>query len=219
MIITSDKTDTRLRISIVEDDDRIMESFKNLVGETDGMVLAGAYGSCEEAIPDLEKNLPDVMLMDIGLPGMTGIEGVKKIKSLYPSIDVLMMTVYDDYQRIFDSICAGASGYMVKNTPSREIIKGIREIKNGAPMSPSIARMVLDALRGHPPARRQESNLTPRELEILTSLVDGLSYKLIADKLFLSPLTVHSHIKHIYEKLHVHSKAEAVSKALKGRFI
>ena len=219
MTSSAHKRSSSLWVSVVEDDEAIRTSLTDLINDTDGMSVVGAYSSCESALEDLPRHPPDVLLMDIGLPGMSGIEGVRMIKPLHPSIDILMMTVYDDQERIFDSICAGASGYLLKNTPSSELIRGIREIKTGAPMSPSIARLVLAALRQQPSAAKAEYDLTPREIEILQSLVDGLSYKMIADKLFLSPFTVHSHIKHIYEKLHVHSKSEAVSKALRGKIL
>jgi DNA-binding NarL/FixJ family response regulator len=155
--------------------------------------------------------------MDIGLPGMSGIDGVKAVKARFPDVDILMHTVFDDDEKIFQSILAGASGYVLKNAEAEELIRAIREIRVGAPMSASIARRMLAMMRGKEAKPTDALNLTPRELEILQWLVEGLSYKKIAEKLFISPLTVQSHIKKVYEKLQVHSKSAAVSKALKYR--
>lgn len=205
-------------VMIVEDRSRIRETIVDIINSSEGLRCIGAYNSCESALEELKKLVPNVILMDIGLPGMSGIEGVRIIKSRYPSIDVLMHTVYDDDEKIFQSICAGASGYVLKNAESDELIKAIRETHVGAPMSASIARRLLTMVRGREGAvasQAEELNLTPRELDILQSLVEGHSYKKIAEKLFISPLTVQSHIKRVYEKLQVHSKSAAVSKALK----
>jgi len=207
-----------ITVAIVEDRGRIRETIVDIINSSEGLTCVGAYNSCETALDALKTVAPDVVLMDIGLPGMSGIEGVKLIKSPYASIDVLMHTVYDDDEKIFQSICAGASGYVLKNAESSELIKAIREIRVGAPMSASIARRLLTMVRGREGkqlAAAEDLNLTPRELDILQSLVEGHSYKKIAEKLFISPLTVQSHIKRVYEKLQVHSKSAAVSKALK----
>jgi DNA-binding NarL/FixJ family response regulator len=164
-----------------------------------------------------KEGAPQVILMDIGLPGMSGIEGARLIKSAYPSVDILMLTVYDDDDKIFRSICSGASGYVLKNSDPTELIRAIQGIRTGAPMSASIARRVLQLVRQYAPSVSPDIHLTPREFDILHSLVEGLSYKKIAEKSFISPLTVHTHIKRIYEKLQVHSKTEAVSKALRSQ--
>jgi DNA-binding NarL/FixJ family response regulator len=211
--------DPTIRVVIVEDDKKIRETYSQLINDTEGMECVGDYGSCEEMLDDLDNILVDVLLMDIGLPGMSGIEGIKKVKEQYPSIEILMLTVYDNEEKIFHSIYAGASGYILKNVNPDELLKAIREIKTGAPMSAAIARRVLNFVRESDNTYRlKEFKLTPREVEILQLLVDGLSFKKIADRLFISSFTVHSHIKRIYEKLHVHSKAEAVAKALKNKF-
>jgi len=211
--------DSKIRVVIVEDDKKIRETYCQLINDTAGMECVGDFGTCEDMFDSLDNILVDVLLMDIGLPGMSGIEGIKKVKEMYPSIEILMLTVYDNEEKIFQSIYAGASGYILKNVGSDELIKAIREIKTGAPMSAAIARRVLNFVRGSDnTARLSEFKLTPREIEILQLLVDGLSFKRIADKLFISSFTVHSHIKRIYEKLHVHSKSEAVAKALKNKF-
>jgi DNA-binding NarL/FixJ family response regulator len=211
--------DTTTRVSVVEDRKRIREALVDIINQSEGLECVGAYGSCEEFLEVLPENVPDVILMDIVLPGMSGIEGVKLVKAKHPSIDVLMHTVYDDDDKIFQSICAGASGYVLKNSESSELIDAIREIRVGAPMSASIARRMLEMVRGRARKPDPEMKLTPRELDILQWLVEGLSYKSIAEKLFISPLTVQSHIKKVYEKLHVHSKSAAVSKVLKNRLL
>lgn len=204
-----------ITVMIVEDRAGIRKSIANIINGTEGLRCIGAYSTAEEALKALEKTVPDVLLMDIGLPGMSGIEGVRIMKSKHPSVDVLMHTVYDDDDKIFQSICAGASGYVLKNVESSELIRAIQEIRNGAPMSASIARRVLSMVRGKEEAQTTDMNLTPREMDILQLLVEGSSYKSVADKLFISPSTVQSHIKRIYQKLQVHSKSAAVSKALR----
>ncbi len=206
------------RVVIVEDDEKIRESYVQFINDTEGMGCVGNFGNCEDMLADLDDLLIDVLLMDIGLPGMSGIEGIKRVKELYPSIEILMLTVYDDDDKIFQSIYSGASGYILKNDSPDEIIRAIREIKTGSPMSAAIARRVLNFIREIETFPKHNTfKLTPREIDILQLLVDGLSFKRIADSLFISPFTVHSHIKRIYEKLHVHSKAEAVSKALRNK--
>ncbi len=207
-----------IRVLIVEDDEKIRESYVQLINDAEGMVCVADYKSCEDMFEDLENLLVDVLLMDIGLPGMSGIEGIKKVREIYPSVEILMLTVYDDDEKIFNSIYAGASGYILKNVSPEELIKAIQEIKSGAPMSAAIARRVLNFVReSGNTSHIQEFKLTPREVEILQLLIDGLSFKKIGDKLYISSFTVHSHIKRIYEKLHVHSKSEAVAKALKNK--
>jgi DNA-binding NarL/FixJ family response regulator len=202
-------------VVVVEDRKRIRETVVDLINGSEGLKCIGSYGSCEALLGELTGAIPDVILMDIGLPGMSGIDGVKAIKARHPDIDVLMHTVYDDDEKIFQSILAGASGYVLKNVESEELIRAIREIRIGAPMSAAIARRLLEMMRGKEAKPTEEWNLTPREMDILQWLVEGLSYKKIAEKLFISPLTVQSHIKKVYEKLQVHSKSAAVSKALK----
>ncbi len=202
-------------VIVVEDRTRIRETIVDLINESDGLRCVGSFGSCEALLENLGDPVPDVILMDIGLPGMSGIEGVKAVKVRHPDVDILMHTVFDDDEKIFQSILAGASGYVLKNAEAEELIRAIREIRVGAPMSASIARRMLAMMRSKETKPTDALNLTPRELEILQWLVEGLSYKKIAEKLFISPLTVQSHIKKVYEKLQVHSKSAAVSKALK----
>jgi DNA-binding NarL/FixJ family response regulator len=163
------------------------------------------------------KDFPDVILMDIGLPGMSGISGMRLIKDGHPDADIIMLTVYNDWQKIFDSLCAGASGYLLKNTPLAEIKKAIESVHcGGAAMSPEIARKVMEYFSPKHEPSKPESFLTPKEKEIVIGLVDGLSYKMIANRMSLSIDTIRFHIKNIYRKLQVNSKAEIISKSLRG---
>jgi DNA-binding NarL/FixJ family response regulator len=159
--------------------------------------------------------------MDIGLPGMSGIEGVKQIKEFHPNIEILMFTIYEDDAHVFQAICAGAAGYLLKNSDQEMILRSIREVtEGGIPMTPTIARRVMKMFRNFAPEPSSEKiNLTPREIEVLKALVDGLDYKKIADHYFISLDTVRNHIRHIYQKLQVHSKSEAVAKALKQKLV
>ena len=206
-----------IHVAIVEDDVDIREAIQEYLGAHDEFVCEPACESMEDFFEVLdEKDLPDVVLCDIGLPGMSGIDGIRQIKSKYPEINLIMLTIYHDSHKIFESLRAGASGYLLKNTPLDEITKSIEVVKiGGSPMSPQIARKVIDYF--NPVANQSKtSTLTARELDIVNGLVDGLSYKLIGVRLSISIETVRYHIKNIYEKLHVHSKAEVISKSLKG---
>jgi len=189
-----------------------------LIDGTDGFSCVGSYRTMEEAIDKIERNLPDVVLADIGLPGMNGIEGVKIMKDRHPSLTVLMLTVYEDDERIFDALCAGACGYLVKKTQPARLLENIKEaLQGGAPMSPEIARRVISLFRQIRPAKREEYSLTPHELRLLTLLVEGYNYKTAAAELGITFNTVCFHIKQIYGKMQVHSKSEAVAKALRNR--
>ncbi|MGB4851774.1 MAG: response regulator transcription factor [Ignavibacteria bacterium] len=204
-----------IKVSIVEDDKLILEAIRDLIVETDGFNCSGFYGDCESAIEDMKNNRPDVMLMDIELPGISGIEGVKKIKELYPKTDIIMLTVHEDLSLVFQALTAGACGYLDKSASEEKIIESIKEISDGgAPMSYKIAKLVVSSFQKKP-----ESVLTKREFDVLDQLCKGQSYKEIAYKLFISVGTVRHHIKNIYFKLHVHSKSEAVAKALKERIV
>lgn len=207
-------------VVIVEDNRELLEGLSQLIGDTPGFGLAGAFSTCEEMLAGIDRIRPDVALMDIGLPGMSGIEAVALLKDRLPSTEILMLTVYDDDKKIFDSLCAGASGYLLKNTPPDDILEAIREIQaGGAPMSARIARRVLERFREAERRSRPDERFSGRELEILSSIVKGHSYKMIASQWSISVNTVRSHIKNIYGKLHVHSKSEAVAKALKTRLL
>ncbi|MEL6698407.1 MAG: response regulator transcription factor [Bacteroidota bacterium] len=204
-----------IHVSIVEDDRDIRRTLALIIDGTPGFSCARTYEDCETAIPDILDYKPDVVLMDINLPGMSGIEGVKQLKQARPELDILMLTVKVDNQSVFDSLCAGATGYLIKATPPTQLLAAIEEVyKGGSPMSMDIARKVLSSF--HQPVT---SPLTARETEILRRLCDGENYKTIAEALFVSGHTIRTHIKHIYAKLHVHSRAEAVRKALKNKLI
>lgn len=204
-------------VGIVEDDEQIRKGVQTYLNRQENFACDWSYGSVEELLGNLkEKNVPNVLIMDLGLPGMSGIEGIKILKQQHPDVDVVVFSVYNDSKRIFDSLCAGATGYLLKNTPLEEIKEGIELLaKGGSPMSPQIARKVIEHF--NPNARKkEESILSLKEKEIVVGLVDGLSYKLIADRMNISIETVRFHIKNIYRKLHVHGKAEVISKSLRG---
>lgn len=207
-------------IAIIEDDEQIREGIQKYLSRQSDILCELAAESVEDFLARVNANqFPDIMLMDIGLPGMSGIDGMRLIKEQHPDVDIIMLTVFNDWQKIFDSLCAGASGYLLKNTPLAEIRKAIESVRSGgAPMSPEIARKVLEHFNpaGSRAQPKIESPLTPKEKEIVIGLVDGLSYKMIGDRMDISIDTIRFHIKNIYKKLHVNSKAEVISKSLRG---
>jgi len=205
-----------IRVSIIEDDDWIRENLATQIAHTDGFVCAGSYRTGEEAVSGIAKDDPNVILMDIRLPRMSGIECVRQIKPLVPSAQIMMLTVYEDSEKIFDSLLAGASGYLLKRTPQAEIMEAIAEVHRGnSPMSGHIARKVVQYFNQRGRADKDIEKLSKREREVLDHLAQGIPYKEIADVLSLSIDTVRMHIKGIYGKLHVHSRGEAVAKYLK----
>jgi len=206
-----------IKVSIVEDIDNIRNGIRILVDGTPGFQCSGSYSSCEDMLKEIETVDSDVILMDIGLKGMSGIEGIKLLKKVKPNIDILMLTVHDDNEKIFEALCAGASGYLTKQTPPSRLLDAIKEVnEGGSPMSANIARKVVTVFQKKSnPAKTETEELTSREKEVLNGLVDGKSYQLIADSLFVSISTVRFHIKNIYQKLHVKSQTEAVSKAIR----
>ena len=206
-----------ISVAIVEDDEVIREGVREYLDSQENMVCTLAKSSVERFLAVLnEENLPDVILMDIGLPGMSGISGMKLITEQYPGISIIMFTVYIDSHKIFDSLCAGASGYLVKNTSFPEMKQAIEIIyAGGSMMSPPIARKVMEHFRSGR-KNQVQSPLTQKEKEIVQGLVDGLSYKMIADTASISIETVRTHIKNIYKKLHVHCKADVIRKSLSG---
>lgn len=209
-----------IRTAIVEDMRNIREGLVTLINFTDGFACSGGYRSMEEAILKIRGNVPDVLLSDIGLPGMSGIEGVRILKDEFPEMTVLMLTVYEDDERIFDALCAGASGYLLKRTSPAKIIENIREaVSGGAPMSPEVAARVIRLFREVRPPEKVDYDLTPHETRLLRLLVEGHNYTTAAQELRVSYNTIKFHMRHIYEKLQVHSKSEAVAKALQGRLI
>lgn len=209
-----------IRVMIVEDRHETREGLAALIDGTDGFRCVGRFRSMEDALEGLRPPAPDVILMDIGLPGMSGIEGVRLLTSRFPALSVLMLTVYDDDERIFDAMCAGACGYLLKKTPPGRLLYAIREAhEGGAPMSPEVARKVIRAFQMTGPPEKFDENLTPQEQRLLKLLSEGNSYQEIADHLGISVNTVRTYIRSVYEKLHVHSRSEAVSKALRNRLI
>ncbi|MCL5028661.1 MAG: response regulator transcription factor [Bacteroidetes bacterium] len=207
-----------INVVVVEDNDAIREGLKLLIDGTDGYSCIGSYPRCDLMLKNLAKLNPDVLLMDIGLPGMNGIEGIKKAKEIIPELTILVLTVYEENDLVFDALCAGACGYLVKKTPPSKLLEAILEAyQGGAPMSAHIARKVIDFFQHKKQVfpQKPQSILTPREKEILAGLVEGNSFKAIADSLFISIETVRFHFRNIYKKLHVHSQSEAVAKAIK----
>ena len=201
-----------IKTIIYEDNDTLRDALSFLIEGTDGFDLVGAFGHCIDAVEQVKKLDPDVILMDIDLPGVNGIEAVKLIKKRFSHVDILMLTVFDDDERVFDSIKAGATGYLLKKTPPARILDAIKEVfEGGAPMSPSIARRVMQNLHNRPNHIAEISQLSNRELQILHLLTEGKSYKMAADVCQITIETVRTHIKRIYEKLQVHSVTEAVA--------
>jgi len=205
-------------VGIVEDNKKIRDLIQRYLDMQEELDCPVAVDSVEEMLEYLEDHShPDVILMDIQLPGMSGIKGIGIIKEKYPDIEIIMLTVYHDSHKIFNSLCAGASGYLLKHTSLPEIKESILKLLDGgAPMSPQIARKVIGHFQENEPKKDSESVLTPREHDIVNGLVDGLSYKMIADRYDISIDTVRAHIRNIYKKLHVNSKAEVITKSLKG---
>lgn len=212
---------TRMATSLViyEDNARLRQSMELLLSDDSGFKVIGAFPDCSKVLKQMEELLPELVVMDIDMPGVNGIEGVKKIKSEFPDIKVVMYTVFDDDTRIFDCLCAGADGYLLKNTSPVKLIQSLQELaEGGAPMSPFVAQKVFTFFRNNKPAE-DTFNLTPREKEILELLVRGNSYKMIADKSSVSVDTVKKHLQNIYHKLHVNCGTEAVAKALQHKII
>jgi DNA-binding NarL/FixJ family response regulator len=209
-----------IKVAIVEDRREIREGLAMLIGGTEGFQCRGAYRSMEDALARIGGDLPDVALCDIGLPGMSGIEGMRVLKERFPDLLLLMLTVYDDDERIFDALCAGACGYLLKKTPPVKLLEGLREaVAGGSPMSPEVARRVIALFRDIRPPERADYELTPHETRLLKLLVEGHNYKTAAFELSVSINTISFHMRHIYEKLQVHSKSEAVAKALRDRLV
>jgi DNA-binding NarL/FixJ family response regulator len=208
-----------IKVAIVEDQHKFRDAVTMLIDGTEGFHCSGSYRSMEEALDKIARDLPDVVLMDLGLPGMNGIEGTRRLKERFPQIVLLVHSVYEDDERIFDALCAGASGYLLKKTPPARLLEGLREAANGgAPMTPEVASRVIKMFREYrPPDRSYE--LTPHELRLLKLLMDGHNYKTAAADLGVTTHTISFHLQKIYEKLHVHSKTEAVAKALQDRLL
>jgi DNA-binding NarL/FixJ family response regulator len=214
------KNEPEIKVAIIEDHHQFRECLRFLLDNTSGYCCVGSFQSMEEALEKIGFQLPDVALVDIGLPGMSGVEGVKILKERYPSLLMLINTVYDDDERIFAALCAGASGYLLKKTAPARLLESLNEaIAGGAPMSPQVASRVLSIFREIRPPEHAEYHLTPHEQRLLKLLVEGHSYKTAAARLGVSVKTVSFHLQRIYEKLQVHSKSEAVARALRHRLV
>lgn len=210
-----------IKVTIFEDNRSLRLGLYQLINGSEGFQCVGAFEDCLNLLQDIEETKPDVVLMDIQMPGINGIEAVRMLREKYPALKILMQTIFEESDKIFQSILAGASGYILKNTSPTRILDFIKETyEGGAPMSPSVATKVLKIIAQQTPSATENNfNLSEREKEILSCLVKGMSYKLIADACFISIDTVRGHIRNIYEKLHVHSKGEAIAAAIKGRMV
>lgn len=209
-----------IKVALFEDKPDLQEVISNILQNEEGIDCCGAWDNCDHVKRIIHIHHPDVVLMDIEMPGTNGIEGLKIIKQYAPQTNVLMLTVFDDDYNVFEAMCYGASGYLLKNILSEKIIEAIHDVYNGgAPMTASVAKKVLQLFSKHMPKPTEPFNLTQREKDILASLVKGNSYKMIAVETGISIETVRTHIKKIYDKLHVHSMNEAVAKAIKQRIV
>ena len=202
-------------VSLVEDDRDICSSLAKLINNTNRFTCVHQYHDCQSGVDGILKDPPNIVLMDIGLPDRSGIEGISEIRAKLPDLNIIVLTAHENDDYVFNALCAGASGYIVKEASTERILGAIDEVlSGGAPMSTQIARMVVQSFQ-----RKTETTLSPREMEVLNELCMGKSYKMIADALFISEETVRRHLKSIYRKLHVSSKSEAVAKALKERLV
>lgn len=209
-----------VRVAIIEDLREVREGLVMLINGTSGFNCIGSYRTMEEALAKIQHELPDVVLTDIGLPGMSGTEGIRILSERYPHMPLVALTVYDDDEEVFNALCAGASGYLLKNTPPARLLESLKEVINGgAPMSPEIALRVIQLFREIRPPARADYHLTPQETELLKMLVEGHNYKTAAYELEITIHTVSFHIQNIYNKLQVHSKSEAVVKALRDHIV
>ena len=204
-----------ITVSIVEDNDKLRGTLARVLNRAEGFRCVSQYGSAEDALKDLPNVKPEVVLMDINLPGMNGVECVRQLKPLLPETQVMMLTVYEDTENIFNALAAGANGYMLKRTSTKELIEAIHEVKRGgSPMTMHIARKVVQSFQKSAPAQSTE-NLSEREQQVLDLLTQGLIYKEISDKLGIGYETVHTYIRRVYEKLQVRTRTEAVAKFLR----
>lgn len=209
-----------IRVAIVEDDRAVREGLAMLIHGTPGYTCVGAFPSVEEALRLIGQHAPEVLLLDIQLPGMQGSEAVRVFQEKFPQLEIVMLTVLAEQDKVFESICNGACGYLLKETPPAKLLEAIREARDGgAPISPGIARKMVKVFQQTGPPETFDQQLTPQEVSLLKLLAQGYSYGRAANQLNISINTVRDHIRSIYDKLHVHSKSEAVSKALRNRLI
>ncbi len=208
-----------IRTAILDDDREFSEVLSMILNKSEGFKCVATYQNCDEALKKIEEDLPDILLLDIEMPGKSGIESLKEIKSAFPTVKVMMLTVYSDSEKIFQSLRGGAVGYLLKKSPTEKLLEAIREAEDGgATFSGEVARKVLQYFQT-PSSQLNPTLLSEREKEVLNALVEGHSTKAIADKLFVSTHTVRFHLHNIYVKLHVNSKYEAIAKALKNRLV
>lgn len=211
-----------IKVAIVEDNQTIREGLSALINGTEGYKCVAAFRDCETFLNKLNQLEVDVVLMDIGLPGMSGIEGVAQAVKKNPGLNILMLTIYEDSEKVFDALCSGASGYLVKKTPPAKLLEAIKDAHDGgSPMSSGIARQVINAFKETKAktSKDEDYKLSSREIEVLNLLADGYNYQEIAENIFISVDTVRHHIRNIYKKLHVHSQSEAVAKAIRKKII
>ena len=209
-----------IKVVIVEDQRDVREGLAVLINGSTGFCCVSTFRTMEDALRALDGNRPDVVLTDIGLPGMSGVEGIRVLKERHPDLPILALTVYDDDEDVFDALCAGASGYLLKNTPPARLLESLQEVAaGGAPMSPEVARRVIKLFREFRPPEKASYRLTEQETELLKLIVNGHSYKTAAAQLNISTSTVSFHLQNIYNKLQVHSKSEAVAKALRHHLV
>jgi len=210
-----------INVVIVEDKKIIREGLEVLLESRDGFKCTGVFSDCESMLAEIESINVDVIIMDIGLPGISGIEGTKRVKKLLPNINVIVLTIHEESEKVFEALISGASGYLIKTTPHEEILLSIKDAyEGGSPMNSIIAKKMVELLRAFNEQKHDESNLiSEREHEILTGLADGKAYKQIADELFISRHTVRYHIRNIYEKLNVNTQTAAIALAMKKGLI
>ncbi len=209
-----------IKVMLYEDNPQLREGLTMLINGSEGFEVLAAFKNCDHAVQEVSAFRPDVVLMDIDMPGTNGIEGLKRIRSVDPDVKILMLTVFDDNKNVFQAISSGANGYILKKTPPARLLEYISEAQTGgAPMTASVATQVLKMFSSMNNEKGEDYNLSDREKQVLQLLVDGYSYKMIAGEMFIAIDTVRSHIKKIYEKLHVNSKSEAVAKAFKDKIV
>lgn len=206
---------SNINVSIIEDEPLVLSSLEGLIGNQPGMTQTASANSVESFLSIVHNQAPDIILLDIGLKGgMSGLEGIRPLRQKFPGAEIIMLTTFDDADRVFKALCAGASAYLTKRTPFPRIVEAIQTVhRGGSYMSPTIARRIVDHFA---PSESQSSLLTPRQHQIVEGIVEGLSYKLIADKLMISTETVRDHIKKIYRKLQINSKAELIKMKMSG---
>ena len=209
-----------MRVILIEDLRDIREALTALINGTDGFECAASYGMMETALAQITNEKPDAILTDLGLPGMSGIEGIERLRKIFPDVPIIALTVYDNDEQIFDALCNGANGYLLKNTPPARLLEALSEaVDGGSPMSPTIAARVVNLFRTFRPPEQADYHLTPQETEVLKLLLEGHHKKTAAREMGISIHTVSFHLKNIYDKLQVHSKTEAVAKALREKLI